>query len=148
MSISYRIMQLVVWDFSKRAHFLGKWQSWIPLFSQSGRGTKHIEKKLDIMNRDSVTQCLNCCTLWGTEQPQLGNGGSNPVAVNQFCFFYWIHIFSLSIFIWKYSLFYVVYFVRFNFASYVFAPLFFTENEAEIKKIFSKQNPNQLEEEV
>ena len=100
------------------------------------------------MNRDSVTQCLNCCTLWGTEQPQLGNGGSNPVAVNQFCFFYWIHIFSLSIFIWKYSLFYVVYFVRFNFASYVFAPLIFTENEAEIKKMFSKQNPNQLEEEV
>ena len=49
--------------FQKRSHFPGKWQNWIPLFSQSGRSIKHIENMLDIMNRDSVAQCLNCCTL-------------------------------------------------------------------------------------
>ena len=45
---------------------------------------------------------LICCTMCGTEQPkeqpQIGDRGSNPVAINQFliCFLYWVHTFQLS----------------------------------------------------
>ena len=45
---------------------------------------------------------LICCTMCGTEQPkeqpQIGDKGSNPVAINQFVifFFYWVCMFSFS----------------------------------------------------
>ena len=47
---------------------------------------------------------LICCTMCGTEQPkdqpQIGDRGSNPVAINQFIsFFYRVCIFSFSFFI-------------------------------------------------
>ena len=45
---------------------------------------------------------LICCTRCGTEQPkehpQIGDRGSNPVAINQFLIFFlcWVHVFSFS----------------------------------------------------
>ena len=48
---------------------------------------------------------LICCTMCGTEQPneqpQIGDGGSNPVAINQVLIFFlcWVHMFSFSFFI-------------------------------------------------
>ena len=58
------------------------------------------------------------------------------MAVNEFLIFlYWVHMFSLSFFIWNYSLFkYLSLFdlILLLTSSYAFVPLFFTENEAEI----------------
>ena len=42
---------------------------------------------------------LICYTMCGTEEPQIGNRGSNPVVINQFLTFfslYWVHMFSFS----------------------------------------------------
>ena len=79
-----------------------------------------------------------CDTEQPKEQPQISDGGSNPVAINQFLIFllYWVHMFSLSFFICQYSLFYVAYFISFKFY-FEILPMsllnfFFTENEAEI----------------
>ena len=64
---------------------------------------------------------LICCTMCGTEQPkeqpQISDGGSNPVAINQFLIFFSTG-FTCSrclFFICQYSLFYVAYFISFKF---------------------------------
>ena len=55
---------------------------------------------------------LNYCTLCRTEQTQLGNRGSNPMAVNQFLgfsFLFGLHVLTLFL-NWKCYLFHVAYF--------------------------------------
>ena len=79
-----------------------------------------------------------CGTEQSKEQPQMGDRGSNPVAINQFLIFFSIGstcsvlFFHLLIFFILRGLLYLIYFY-FEILP-VFAQLFFTENEAEVIK--------------
>ena len=69
--------------------------------------------------------------MYHREQTQLGNRGLNPVAINQF-FFYFALFSHLEIFFTLRSLLHFLKNFTFKASSFVFVPLFFTENEAEI----------------
>ena len=93
MSMSDHIKRQVLQEFSpKGSHSPGKRKNWILLFYQSGRTSTHIENILPAWSRGSVAHCFNLLhNLWyrkPKEQPQIGDRGSNPVAVNQFLIFF------------------------------------------------------------
>ena len=87
MSMSDHNKQQVLQEFlPERSHSPGKRQNCILLFYQSGRISTHIENILPIWIRGSVAHCFNLLhNVWyrTTEKPQIGDIGSNPVAINQ-----------------------------------------------------------------
>ena len=125
--------------FAKRSHSPGKRQNWFILFYQSGRTSTHIENILPIWSRGSMPHCFNLLhnvRYRTTERTarnrwQMFESSCNQSVFNFFpllgphvlilffhiLFFTWIISFDL-ILLWN--------------SSYVFAQLFFTENEAEI----------------
>ena len=62
MSMSDHIKQQVIQKkknfLPKRSRSPGKWQNWILLFYQTGRGSKHTKNMLHILSRGSVTHCF------------------------------------------------------------------------------------------
>ena len=71
----------------------GKRKNWILLFYKSKRSSKHVENMSTYSVRVEAAwhTILNCCIICSTEQPreqpQIGDRGSNPVAVSQLFFF-------------------------------------------------------------
>ena len=106
----------------KRSHSPGKRQNWILLFYQSGRTSTHIETILPIWSRGSVAHCFNllhnvrCRT---TERAAPSRWQRFVSSCNQSVFYFFFSIGSTcfrSLFSFaNSSLFYVAYFIWFNF---------------------------------
>ena len=116
MSMSDHIMQQVLQEFfAKKVSFsrkTAKLDSFVlPEWKNQNTYRKYFTY-LESRQRGTLFYLI-CCTMYATEQPkeqpQIGDRGSYPVAINQFLIFslYWVHIFSFSFFICQYSLFYV-----------------------------------------
>ena len=91
MSMSDHIKQRVYKNFLPiRSPSPGKQQNWILLFYQSGRTSTHRNFFCLFAVEAAVHTVLICCTMCGIEQPkeqpEIGDRGSNPVAINQFFF--------------------------------------------------------------
>ena len=72
----------------KRSHSPGKRQNWILLFYQQCENQHTSKISYPFGVEAAWHTVLICCTMCGTEQPkeqpQTGDRGSNPVAINQF----------------------------------------------------------------
>ena len=92
----------------------GKLQNWILLFYQSGRTSTHTEIFYLFAVEAAWHTVLICCTICGTEQskeqPQIGDRGSNPVAINQFLIFFFSISFTCSRFLFSFAN--ILYFTR------------------------------------
>ena len=104
MSLSDHIKQQVLQElFAKKVSFTGNGKTRFFRFTRVGEPV-HITKLCYSFEVEAAYHTvLICCTKCGTEQPkeqpQIGDRGSNPVAINQFFFLYWVHMFSFSFFI-------------------------------------------------
>ena len=85
----------------KRSHSPGKQENWILSFCFTRVGEPALISKISYLFgveaawHTVLIGCTMCSTEQPKEQPQIG---SNPVAINQFLFFflYWVHMFSFS----------------------------------------------------
>ena len=137
MSMSDHIKQQVLQKFfAKKSHSPEKWQNWIIWFTRVGEPA-HISKIVEA----AWHTVLICCTMSSTEQPkgqpQIGDRGSNPVAINQFLIFFFSIGSTCSHSLFSFAnILYFKWLTSFDLINLKFFPCLcsnlFTENEAQI----------------
>ena len=106
MSMSDHIKQQILQEFfAKKVSFSWKTAKLDSSVLPEWENQHTYQKFLPIWSRANVAHCFNLFhnVRYRTteEQPQIGDRGSYPVAINQFLIFflYWVHVFSFSFFI-------------------------------------------------
>ena len=125
----------------KRSHSPEKRQNWILWFTRVGEPA-HISKISYLIGVEAAWHTvLICCTMSGTEQtkeqPQIGDRGSNSVAINQFLIFFFSIGSSCSRSLFSFAnILYFTWLTSFDLINLKFFPCLmlylFTENEAQI----------------